>query len=470
MKKRLRRGDQEFLPAAIEILETPASPVRLAIIVTICALAATALLWAYVGRIDIIAVAQGKIQPVGRSKVVQPLETGKVKVIKVVNGQRVRAGDLLVELDPSESLADEAALTESLHSASAEAARRRASLDVARTRMLGQPPSIAFPPGTPPDIAEREQRVFDSDLGQLTAAVASLEAQTREKLVQRDHLKATITAERQLLATQNERVEMKSTLAKDGSGSKASLIDAQETMQTQATYLTNLEGQVADADANVEVVERDIAKTYSTFMADNAQKLADAERLAGDDERKLAKARLATAHMILTSPIDGVVQGMSITSLGQVVTTGEEVMEIVPQRDALEIESYLDNGDIGFIQKGQHAVVKIKSFPFTRYGAIDAEVTRVAEDAIPLPEAEQREENPTTSAKTALFGGAQRTQNLVYPVTLSLDRHDISVDGATVALIPGMAVTVEIKTGSRRILEYLFSPVTEVASESLRER
>ena len=185
---------------------------------------------------------------------------------------------------------------------------------------------------------------------------------------------------------------------------------------------------------------------------------------------KLAKARIKTAEMTLRSPIDGTVSGLAVSSLGQVVAVGEQVMQIVPQDARLEIECYLPNGDIGFVRKDQKAVVKIESFPFTDYGTIDAAVERVAHDAIPQPDADQREQNPAAAAKDTMFGGAQRTQNLVFPVTLTMDRATIRSDGTDVPLVPGMAVTVEIKTGTRRILSYLFSPILQVTTTALRER
>jgi hemolysin D len=174
--------------------------------------------------------------------------------------------------------------------------------------------------------------------------------------------------------------------------------------------------------------------------------------------------------MTLRSPIDGAVLGLTVTTVGQVLTVGEEVMRIVPEDAALEVEGYLPNKDIGFVHPGATAVLKIDLFPFTRYGTIAAEVTRVGHDAIPEPEAQATESNGTQSQKPGLFTPAERTQNLVFPVTLKLDKTAVTVDGESVPLKPGMSVKIEIATGSRRILEYFLSPLVEVASEAIRER
>ena len=155
--------------------------------------------------------------------------------------------------------------------------------------------------------------------------------------------------------------------------------------------------------------------------------------------------------MLLTAPVAGTVQALSITSIGQVVMPGEEVMRIVPSEDGLEIECYMPNKDIGFIKPGQEAVVKVESFPFTRYGTLPAHVTRVSREAIPEPDAQQQEADPGRSPHSTLAAGAQRVQNLFFPVTLTLEKRTITTDGEEIPISNGMAVTVEIKTGYRRI-------------------
>jgi hemolysin D len=145
-------------------------------------------------------------------------------------------------------------------------------------------------------------------------------------------------------------------------------------------------------------------------------------------------------------------------------------MRIVPEDSGLEIEAYVRNRDIGFVSVGQEAVVKVESFPYTRYGAIHAHVVRIAWDAIPESDAEAIEGDPARASNAVGFAGAERTQNLVFPVVLQPDAATIAVDGVDQPLISGMAVTVELKTGARRMLEYLFAPLVEVASKAMRER
>jgi hemolysin D len=465
-----RISDHEFLPAALEILETPPSPVRIGLLAIICAFAATALAWSYFGRIDIIATAQGKFQPTGRVKVIQPLDTGKVLASFVENGKHVSQGDVLVELDPSEGAAEVEQFRTGLASYRAEALRRRVAIEAARAKHVLAPPPIGWDADVPLPIRLREERVLASDLGQLNAQVASLNAQANQKRAERERLQSTITAQKQLVATQQERVQMRSSLVERSAGSRADLLNAVETMQYQQTALAQQIGQLAEAEANLFVIARDTEKAYETFMSENAQKLAEAERQADDIGQKLAKSAAKLDHMTLRAPLSGTVQASSVTTVGQVVTSGEEIMRIVPEDAVLEIECYLPNQDIGFVKEGQDAVVKIESFPFTRYGTINARVTRVARDAIPQPEAEQTETNSQKQMKSTQSGVAQRTQNLVFPVTLKPETTLIGIDGTNIPLQTGMATTVEIRTGSRRILEYIFSPLVQIGSEAMKER
>jgi hemolysin D len=465
-----RTSDHEFLPAALEILETPPSPVRIGLLAIICAFAATALIWSYFGRLDVIATAQGKLQPTGRVKMIQPLDTGKVLGSFVENGKHVQQGDILVELDPSEGAAEVAEFTTNLASYRAEALRRHVGIEAARAKQVDKAPPIAWPENIPLPIRLREERVIASDLGQLNAQVASLNAQANQKRTERERLESTIAAQKQLVATQHQRVQMRSSLFDKNAGSRADLINAVETMQYQQTTLAQQIGQLAEAEANLAVIARDTEKAYETFMSDNAQKLAEAERQADDYAQKLAKSAAKLEHMTLRAPISGIIQASSVTTVGQVLTSGEEIMRVVPEDAVLEIECYLPNQDIGFVKEGQDAVVKIESFPFTRYGTLNARVTRVARDAIPQPEAEQTETNAAKTTRSTNSGTAQRTQNLVFPVTLKPETTLMGIDGTNIPLQAGMATTVEIRTGSRRILEYIFSPLVQIGSEAMKER
>ncbi|AGS25815.1 HlyD family type I secretion periplasmic adaptor subunit [Rhizobium etli] len=464
------RSDQEFLAPALEVLETPPSPVGTALIVIICLLAMIGLAWAYIGRIDIIASAQGKIQPIGRVKVVQPLYGGKVVLLPPANGTEVHRGDVLFQLDSTEAIADEKDAEEALSSVQAETNRRRAALAAAAATEANRSDQIDWEADIPEKLRQRENAILASELGQLDASLASLRSQMRQKEGERDHLQDTLDEQASLVDTLQQRVAMRSTLVGENAGPLAGVIDATETLKTQRTQLAIQKGQLADAVAGIDVLKAEIEKTRSTFVSDQTEKLGAAERQAEDLEQRLAKSRAELAQMTVRSPIDGVVQASVISTEGQVVTAGEEVLRVVPAGATLELEVYVPNRDIGFVHVGQPAVVKLDAFPFTQYGTIPATITKIATDAIPAPDAERREEDNAAAPEASLFAGAERTQNLVFAVTLKLERSTVRVDGADIPLSPGMSATAEVRTGSRRILAYVFSPLVEVASAAMRER
>ena len=205
---------------------------------------------------------------------------------------------------------------------------------------------------------------------------------------------------------------------------------------------------------------------------DNLQKIADLEKQIDDTQQKLIEANAKVGHATLRSPADGQVQDLSVTTVGQVVTTGVELMRIIPQDAVLDVEAYLPNGDVGFVEAGQEATVKVEAFPFTRYGTIEGTITRVSRDAVTQQQARQVQSDATQSSRQGsdITGEANEVSGLVFPISVRLDKNNIVAGDKLVQLIPGMAVTVEVKTGHRRILEFLFSPLYEVSRQSMRER
>jgi hemolysin D len=441
-------------------------------------LAAGTIVWTYFGQFDIVATAQGKIQPTGRVKVVQSLETGKTVSIHVANGATVKAGDVLLKLDETEISAERTALAASLAAHRAEVLRRDAVVAVVRQWRLKDIwkdtlrwQAFRLPADIPEAIAEREQLLYNAELARLLSSLNNLAAQRRERQAETDRLSSMISAQKALVATLSERVGMRSALAEKGAGTRAGMIDAVESLQKEQTSLTENQGRSVQSRAAVEVVTSEAAKLVDTFLADNMERLSQAARKIDELEQQLVKAQQGLELMNVRSPIDGTVQASALTTIGQVVTAGSEIMRIVPAEATLEIEAYLPNRDVGFVTTGQRAVIKIEAFPFTRYGVVEGHVTRVATDAIPEPDAEQVEGAAVRELRSIVpTGNAQRIQNLVFPITIQPDRNWLMIDGKKLPLSSGMAVSVEVKTGSRRIIEYLSSPLAEVASEAMQER
>ena len=227
---------------------------RVAFLWIICALVVVGLGLAFFGRIDIIASAQGKFQPTGRVKVIEPVETGRVVAIHAANDALVKAGDVLVELDRSAAEADVRAASVDLRSAEAESLRRRAALAAARARAFSPPPAIAWPADMDANLRAREEGVLAADLGQLAATIASFDAQKAQKSAERDMLEKTIATQKNLIATLQERVDMRAQLVASQSGAKSAVIDATETLQYQQTQLAIHQEQLASAATGLDVI------------------------------------------------------------------------------------------------------------------------------------------------------------------------------------------------------------------------
>lgn len=467
------RRDRAFLPAAVGIIETPPSPIALALMLTICALVVAAIAWCWFGRIDIYATARGKIEPEGHAKVVQPLDPGKVSQINVVEGQSVRIGDILLTLDPSEIEAAVIAASEQVMSAHAEAVRRQAAVASMISGNLRSPVAIVWPDDITESARRREERVLAGDLKELAAKLDSLAAQLVEREAAVKQLDGSIAAEQKLLEVLNERVVLRQTLLDKAAGTRTSLLDAMQSERETQMQLAGDMGRRNQAIAAVTSLLAEQSQTVESFLAENTRKISDARRLADEKAADQGTLRVRSQRMILRAPADGVVQSLAVTTPGQVVTMGQEVMRIVPASAPVTIQVYVTNEDIGFVSPGQKAVVKIDSFPYVRYGTLDATVVEVAHDAIPADAANRALANPINKGEErvqSLTPRAKPLTDLVFEAKLKPERYTIPVNGHEIALSPGMTVTIEIKTGSRRILEYLFSPLVEIAHTAIRER
>jgi hemolysin D len=208
-------------------------------------------------------------------------------------------------------------------------------------------------------------------------------------------------------------------------------------------------------------------------MADNENKLADAARKADEARQSLAKAAARRARTKLYAPIDGVVQQVAVTTIGQVVTTGQQLLVVTPNEGPLQVQALVANLDIGFVKLGQEAAIKVDAFPFTRFGVAHGKVIRIASEAVDEQQAKRALANAASSANAANAAPTSapgQPEAFVFPVTIALDDSAMKIGDATIRLTPGMTVSVEIKTDSRRVIDYLLSPLAKVASEAMRER
>ena len=360
---RERRAQEElaFLPAALEIVETPPSPIGRAIGATIIALFCVALIWATFGHVDIVASASGKVVPSGRVKLIQPFETGVVRAIHVRDGQSVKAGEVLIELDPS--------------------------------------------------ITAAEQAQKEAERDTIAAVIDKLEA--AEPIIA-------------------QRVAIWKILTDQRLGSKLTYLETLQLLTENHKDTAIQKSRLVEANAAVEAIT----------------------------------ARMK--RQILTAPVDGVVQQLAVHTVGGVVTPAQQLAVVVPSDVVLEVEAMVPNRDIGFVHVGQDVQIKIDAFNFTRYGLLHGRVLSVSQDAIVRDVPPDKTKDNTPGAES--ISSEPKGQELNYAVRVSLDVTRIQIDDALANLSPGMAVTAEIKTGSRAVITYLLSPLLRYAHDSMHER
>jgi hemolysin D len=314
--------------------------------------------------------------------------------------------------------------------------------------------------------------VLRADLAQLSDALKALDKQTAQKLATRKRLDMSIAYQNTLMDTLNQRVSTRQEAIDLKVGTKINLYDAKEELEKSEAALASDQGQLIETDAALKEVQSEKAKTVSQFIADNENKLAEASRKADEARQALAKAAARLERTKLRAPVDGVIQQTAVTTVGQVVTTGQQLVVITPVGGKLQVEALVANLDIGFVKVGQEAAVKVDAFPFTRFGVLRGKVVKIAPAAIAEQDAKRALANATATANITQEPPTApgQPQSFVFPVTVALDETAMKVDNATVPLTPGMTVVVEIKTDSRRIIDYVLSPLAKIASEAARER
>lgn len=433
-----------FLPAHLELTETPLSAAPRWSMRIIMALFALALVWACVGQLDIVAVAPGRTVTRSRTKVIQPLEAAVVRKILVHDGQTVHKGDLLVELD---------AVGVSSDAQKAAGALIDARLADLRTAALIHAIDTAASPRVPADATLPVDRLH----GTQTLA----ESEYAAYLTKRQGLQAAVAQKQAELHTTEEAIEP---LERYADIARARVADykrlygkyyvSRQDYLIRQQELINAERDVAlQRNRRIELLSALAAarEQLAAVTADTRQQLLDEQRQAREQiqqyKPEITRAAQRDALMQLRAPVDGTVQQLAVHTIGGVVTPAQAMMAIVPTGETLEVEATVLDKDIGFVHPGQSVVLKLETFPYTRYGYLTGTIASVSHDA----------------AQDEKLG-------LVFPARVRLDANTLDIDGTQVRITAGMGVSAEVKTGKRRVIDYLLSPLKVHIKEALRER
>jgi hemolysin D len=458
-----RRDELQFLPAALEVVETPASPVGRAIGATIIGFFCLAVAWACFGRIDIIATASGRIIPSGHTKIIQPFETGVVRAIHVVEGEAVKAGDILVELDPTANEADVRRLQKDL---------QQDRLDIARIDALlnGDPAGFAPPAGADPLLAENARRQMEAQQSEQEAKLAGLDRQIGQKRAEADEAKAEIEKIEAVLPILKGQRDIREKAMNIEFGSRLLFLQTEQQYVEQQHELVAQQHKLDEVTQALEALQRQRAQTEAEYRKSLLSDLAKARIQANEHGEDAVKAADRRELQTLRSPLDGSVQQLAIHTIGGVVTPAQQLMVIVPQDAKLEIEANLANKDVGFVHPGESVEIKIETFNFTRYGLLHGTVTTISRDVVApdnsAPDRKDRDSDPALARTEEERQARQPT----YVAHIAVEQAGIETEQGFTKLEAGMAVTAEIKTGRRRVIEYLLSPLLRYKHEAWRER
>ncbi|MFZ1249087.1 MAG: HlyD family efflux transporter periplasmic adaptor subunit [Candidatus Saccharimonadales bacterium] len=411
----------EFLPDALEIIETPPSPWGKAIVWGIIGILLFATLWATFGRVDVIAMARGKVIPNGDVKIVQSNVSGRVIDIKVKDGQKVIKGQELLSLDSSLKNTDLRSLNRDYAVASLE-------LDILRYGFVTDRTSQALQDG---NVSEETQQDVKSAIWAKSSSYNSKEQSLTQVLNQ---------ANTQLRTEQDTLQRLQDNLASQTAGAPG-YTTAQAQVDAQKSQVEQAKSVVAQSKANLASAQGDSNAAISSLIVEQDKKVADLES-------QLEKAKVGMQLQTLTAPVDGTVSNLAIHTVGAVVTPAQALLTVVPTGTLLIVDASIENKDIGYVTVGQQAVLKFDAFSFQQYGTIPAEVTAISPDSI---------ENKDRTAA-------------LYKANLSFIKKIMRVNNRDVPITPGMTLTVEVKTGKRRIIQFFFDPLIKKSDESLKVR
>jgi hemolysin D len=298
------------------------------------------------------------------------------------------------------------------------------------------------------------------------AKLADLDRQAAQKSAERATAAASIDKIAAVLPLLKQQVDIRKTLFEHETGSRLVYLQTLQTLVEQQQGLIVEKSRLHEAEAALAAIIETRGQTVAEFHRARIDELTKAEQKMAGLAQDVIKAEQRGRFQQLTAPVDGVVQQLSAHTVGGVVTPAQQLLVVVPRDSQLEIEAMVSNDDIGFVHVGQQAEIKVATFSFTRYGLLHGSVLNLSEDVVTPERPQDRSSEDGRGGDIA----TPKTQMASFAARVSLDQTQMQLEDRLVNLSPGMAVIVEIKTGSRRIISYLLSPLARYQAESLRER
>jgi hemolysin D len=435
--------ETDFLPAALEVMETRPSPIGRTIIWLIILSSVAALVWACVSQIDEVAVVDGRLAPRGRLRTVEASEVGTILALNVREGQHVNKGDVLIELDPNELDSDMQAAKAALSTAALTRARDNAILSYGiKKGDQFSPPSDANPTAT-----QAERELVQARIAEYDAKEASLRHKHDAAVAEAHAIDAEILKLQLTLPLLKEQWQSEQNLAAEGFGARQKLLQVQQAYITAQQDLSGERAKLDEAKSEISALESDMAQSKGDLLSMAAQERAEAEGNVSEREQALRKASEKEAHLKLVAPVSGTVQQVTVTTIGETPEVGKPLVTLVADGDELVAEGLMLNKDAGFVHEGQPVTLKLEAFPFTRYGTLHGVVEHVSPDSV-----------------------VDQAKGLVFPIRVRITGNTIRVNGRPATLSAGMSTSLEIAIGKRTIIDYLLSPLSKSLKEAAREK
>ena len=400
--------------------------------------------------IDQVVTTRGIVVSQARTILVQPLETAIVRSIEVREGQEVRTGQLLAQLDPTFAEADLTALSTQVSSLQAEVARLRAEADDKPFTYVGSDPNWTLQAA----IFGHRQAEFESKVENY-----------RDRL---DELAAAIARSQSDAASYRERLgfaedieQMRKTLEAHATGSRLNTLLASDVRAEMGRALASAEDTEKGARLNQSALAAERDAYVRGWRAGVSQQLSEANSKMSDAQEQLNKAKLRRQLVELRSEKDAVVQSVAKVSVGSVLQSGQQLITLVPSDAKLEVEANISGQENGFVHLNDQVAIKFDTFPYSQYGMAVGTVRIVSPTSFT---AQEEARNPTSAVPSA-----QNVSEPFYRARIAIDQVALRGVPAGFRVIPGMPVTADIKVGKRTVLRYLFGLMLPVAQEAMRE-
>ena len=443
----------DFAPLLSRIRDQPPAPLSGWMLRLLLALLFGMLLWATFGRLDIVAVAGGKIVPQTYLKIVQPAEQGIIKQILVREGELVQQGQALIRMD--------AVLTEAdVKSVQAEYDNKRLALRRIDAQLSGG--SLTFEKGDPEELFTRIQAQYQANVQAYENALAEQQALLDKARQDLAAAQETRTKLEQVLPHYLEQEKAFEQLARDGFAGKIVATDKQRERIEREQDLRAQEYILRSNDALIRQAERKIVQITADYRRQLQSERVEVAAQLEKAHQELTKHEHRQGLLELRAPQSGFVKDLATHTIGTVAAPGTILMTLVPENDTLVAEVWVSNEDVGFVRPGQKVKLKLAAFPFQKYGMVEGRVLQVSADATEAPSANTRSD--------ALTGRDRPMGPLTYRALVEPKRQELIVDSERYRLAPGMQASGEIHIGTRTVLEYLLSPVQKAFHEAARER